>query len=84
MILKIGDRVFSKTQIMRCAILGTIHQEDGDRVLVVFDCKIRGVDRLWVRRAACKPVEEPKEIEVKNRKMKTAARRVINSLEVQK
>lgn len=84
MILNIGDRVFAKTDIMRCAIIGTIKQEDGDRVLVVFDFKIRGIASCWVSRSACRAVEEPKNIEVKNRKMKSQARRVIDSLEVQK
>lgn len=81
MILNIGDRVFAKTDIMRCAIIGTIKQEDGDRVLVVFDFKIRGADRLWVRRVACKPVEEPKEIEVRNRKMKKHSDKILSALE---
>ncbi len=84
MIINIGDRVFAKTDIMRCAILGTIKQEDDDRVLVHFDHSVRGVRSLWVSRSACSPIEAPKNIEVKNRKMKSRSRRVIDSLEVQK
>ena len=82
MILNIGDRVFAKTDIMRCAILGTIRQEDDDRVLVVFDHTIRGRGEAWVSRSLCYPAKTEDPIEVKNRKIKEQAKKVINGLEV--
>jgi len=84
MILNIGDRVFAKTKIMRCAILGTIKQEDEDRVFVVFDNKIKGVDRLWVERRACEYAGKPKAPKTQNKTIKAHANRVIDSLEVTK
>ena len=84
MILNIGDRVFAKTKIMRCAILGTIKQEDEDRVFVVFDNKIKGIDQLWVERRACQYAGKPKPAKTQNKAIKAHTSRVINSLEVTK
>ena len=82
MILKLDDRVYAKTEIIRCTILGTIKQSHEDKVLVIFDHPIKNKKSAWVARANCTPITPPKNIEVKNRKMKNRATRVIGGLEV--
>lgn len=77
---KLGDKVVAKTSIMRCGILGTIKQEDGDKVLVVFDHEIRGQSHAWVTRAQLKLSSPPDHIEVKNRILKNKAMKVIGGL----
>ena len=67
---KLGDKVVAKTGIIRCGILGTIKQEDGDKVLIIFDHKIRGQSHAWVTRAQLKLSNPPDHIEVKNRILK--------------
>ena len=78
----LGDRVYAKTTVMRCSVLGTVQQSNDDRVLVVFDFAIRGQTQQWVQRSACKLVEGPKNIEVKNRRMKKHADRVLSDIKV--
>ena len=78
----LGDRVLAKTDIMRCKILGTVRQLHEDKVLVVFDHPMRGVDRSWVSRALVYPTKIEEPIEVKNRKIKEQAKKVIQGLEV--
>ena len=79
--IKLGDRVYAKTTIMRCAILGTVQQSNDDRVLVVFDFAIRGKRQEWVQRSACQMVKPPANIEVKNRKMKKHSDKILSTLE---
>lgn len=79
--IKLGDRVYAKTSVMRCAILGTVQQSNDDRVLVVFDLTIRGKRQEWVQRAACQLVKPPTNIEVKNRKMKKHSDKILSALE---
>ena len=79
--IKLGDRVYAKTAIMRCAILGTVQQSNDDRVLVVFDFAIRGKRQEWVQRSACQLVKAPANIEVKNRRMKKHTDKILSTLE---
>ena len=79
---RIGDKVLAKTPIIRCGILGTIKQEDGDRVLVVFDHPIRGKSSAWVLRANLKLHKEIEHIEVKNRMLKNKSMKVIEELKI--
>ena len=79
--IKLGDRVYAKTSVMRCSILGTVQQSNGDRVLVVFDLTIRGKRQEWVQRSACQLVEPPTNIEVKNHEMKKHSDKILSTLE---
>ena len=79
--INLGDRVYAKTSVMRCAILGTVQQSNDDRVLVVFDFAIRGKRQEWVQRSACQLVKPPTNIEVKNRKMKKHSDKILSALE---
>ena len=79
---KIGDRVLAKTDIMRCKILGTVQQIHEDKILVVFDHTIRGRGESWLSRSLCYPAKTEDPIEVKNRKLKEQAKKVISGLEV--
>ncbi len=79
--IKLGDRVYAKTTVMRCAILGTVQQSNDDRVLVVFDFAIRGKRQEWVQRSACQLVKPPTAIEVKNRKIKKHSDKILSTLE---
>ena len=81
-VYKLGDRVLAKTDIMRCKILGTVRHIHEDKILVVFDHTIRGQDRSWVSRSLVYPSKTEEPIEVKNRKIKEQAKKVINGLEV--
>mgnify|MGYP003141585447 FL=1 len=78
--IKLGDRVYAKTSVMRCAILGTVQQSNDDRVLVVFDLTIRGKRQEWVQRSACQLLNPPTNIEVKNRKMKNHTDKILDSI----
>ena len=79
--IKLGDRVYAKTSVMRCAVLGTVQQSNDDRVRVVLDLTIRGRRQEWVQRAACQLVKPPTDIEVKNRKMKKHSDKILSALE---
>ena len=79
---KIGDRVLAKTDIIRCKILGTVRQIHDDKIFVVFDHTMRGRRESWVPRASVYPVKVEDPIEVKNRKIKEHAKKVIDGLEV--
>ena len=79
---KIGDRVLAKTDIIRCKILGTVRQIHDDKIFVVFDHTMRGRRESWVSRASVYPVKIEDPIEVKNRKIKEHAKKVIDGLEV--
>ena len=81
-VYNLGDRVLAKTDIMRCKILGTIRQIHNDKILVVFDHTIRGKGEAWVSRSLVYPAKTEEPIEVKNRKIKQQAKKVIDGLEV--
>ena len=80
--INLGDRVYAKTSVMRCAILGTVQQSNDDRVLVVFDFAIRGKRQEWVQRSACQLVKPPANIEVKNRRMKKHTDKILSGVDV--
>ena len=84
MILKLGDRVLVKTEIMRCRILGTVRQIHDEKVLIVFDHPMKGRREVWAYRSACQPEKREDPIEVRNRKIKEQAKKVISGLEVTK
>ena len=81
MIINIGDRVFAKTKIIRCAILGTVQQTNEERVLVVFDNAFKGVDRCWVERCACQHAGKPKAPKTQNKAIEAHTNRIIDGLE---
>ena len=81
MIINIGDRVFAKTKIIRCAILGTVQQTNEERILVVFDNPIKGIDRCWVERRACHHASKPKAPRTQNKAIKAHTSRIIDGLE---
>ena len=78
--INLGDRVYAKTTVILCAILGTVQQSNDDRVLVVFDFAIRGKRQEWVQRSACRLVKPPTNIEVKNRRMKKHTDKILDSV----
>ena len=82
MIVSLGDRVLVKTEIIRCRILGTVQQIHDEKVLVVFDHPMRGRREVWAHRSACQATKTKDPIEVKNRKIKNHAKKVISGLEV--
>ena len=83
MVIKIGDRVFAKTPLIRCAILGTITQDHDHKVNVKFDHPIKGRISCWVDRSACKPVHVPDHVEVRNRALKKNTTSIIEKLETE-
>ena len=81
-VYNLGDRVLAKTNIMRCKILGTVQQIHDDKILVIFDHTIRGKSEIWLAQSLVFPVKQDESAEVKNRKLKQQAKKVINNLEV--
>ena len=77
---KIGDKVLAKTQLIRCHILGTIKQSQGDKVLVDFDHPIKGNNHAWVLRSNLKTVKTIDHVEVKNNMLKAKSMNIIKGV----
>ena len=80
MVYKIGDRVFAKTQIIRCSILGTIIQEHNEKVNIKFDFPIKGKYSCWVNRSDIIIKKTESRTTYKNIKIKSTAAKIINSM----
>ena len=83
MVFKIGDRVFAKTNLMKCSILGTIIQEHDERVNVRFDFPIRGRISDWVLRSNCMATKEKKIQSKKNKSLKKRADNILKNIGAQ-